>query len=66
MIAPVANEIANEQIAYWKRRNVTATEAWSALTGGPVWHADWWEVRGQMVRWLLVHGEAPAVTRLAA
>ena len=51
--AGVAREIADEQIAWWQARGVSANDAWEAL-GRQRWHKPTWcRVRGFMVRWLL-------------
>lgn len=57
MTTTLAREIADEQIAWWQREGVTATQAWSSIFG-PVWCVEWWEVRGRMIR-LLLNSAAP-------
>ena len=56
MSAAAARAIAEDQIGYWQRSGVTATEAYGALLGHSVWCADWWEVHAFMIRWLLSQG----------
>lgn len=57
MTRAAATEIAEEQIAYWRARGITASLGWGLL-GMPTCGAETWPlVRNFLVRWLLAHAE---------
>lgn len=56
-----AISVAQEHLAFWLGQEVTASEAWEALTGGKGARVSWEEVRAYMLGWLLSR-ECPDAT----
>lgn len=50
-----AVRLADQQIGWWQASRWLPIHAMDALTGYPVWAAEWWEVRAFMVDWLLTN-----------